>query len=86
MGLFRWRDEDRMTTDIGSNLRAIRGRRGLSQEELRRKADVREKTVGDIENGEILKPQAGTLYRLSKALDVTVFELTRDAVAPPSES
>lgn len=81
-----------MTTDIGSNLRAIRGQRGLSQEELGFNADVREKTIGDIENGHILKPQAGTIYRLAKALGVTVHDLTTGApektakAAPPSES
>ncbi len=75
-----------MTTPIGSNLRAIRGRLGLSQEDLGLKADVRVATISGIENAQILKPLAGTIYRLSKALDVTVFELTRDAVAPPSES
>ena len=81
-----------MTTDIGSNLREIRGRLGLSQQELADEADVREKTIGDIENGLILKPQAGTIYRLAKALGVTVHELTTAdpektaSAAPPSES
>lgn len=77
-----------MTTDIGSNLRAIRGRVGLSQEELSKRADVREATISGIENGQVVRPQAGTIYRLAKALGVTVADLFATTVSetPPSGS
>ncbi len=80
-----------MTTPIGSNLRAIRGERGYSQEELAEKAEVKAKTISEIELGQVARPLAGTIYRLAKALGVTVLELTRDPektarAAPPSES
>lgn len=80
-----------MTTPIGSNLRAIRGRLGLSQEDLGLKADVRVATISGIENDQIAKPLAGTIYRLAKALGVTVHDLTTaspeqaEKATPPSE-
>ncbi|MEE8607864.1 MAG: helix-turn-helix transcriptional regulator [Nitrospiraceae bacterium] len=80
-----------MTTPIGSNLRAIRGRLGLTQEQLADNAEVHVDTVRGIENGQVDKPFAGTIYRLSKALGVTVHDLTTtppeqaEKATPPSE-
>ena len=62
-----------MTMTVGSNLRALRGRLGLSQRDVARRAGVAITTVWGVENGH--KPRADTIYRIATALGVDVNEL-----------
>ena len=58
----------------------------MTQEQLAKASDVREATICNIENGLIAKPHAGTIYRLAKALGVSVHELTRDVPEPAPDA
>ena len=80
-------DTPSMTTTLGYNVRAARGRLDLSVRELAIKARVGRKTVGAIERGEVITPQAPTLARLAAALGTTAefLEGRVPAVPPNSE-
>ena len=57
---------------MAANLRAARGRSGLTMVELARQAGVTPETVQRIEAGRILKrPQARTIARLAEVLGCT---------------
>lgn len=60
-----------------SRLKEIRQECGYSQSELSNKADVSVRMIQHYEQGvkDINKTQALTVYRLAKALDVTVEDL-----------
>lgn len=64
-----------MTSLVGSNLRALRGRLALSQDELAERSQVNVSTIRGIEGGLVTKPHAGTLNRLADALGVSIGEL-----------
>lgn len=59
---------------LGKRIRKIRKEKGFSQEELADKAKVHRTYMGKIERGES-NPPIYTIYRISKALSVHVFDL-----------
>jgi transcriptional regulator with XRE-family HTH domain len=59
---------------FGKNLKEHRLKKGLTQEQLGELAKVNYKYIGEIERGE-KNPSAIILYKLSKALGVSVAEI-----------
>jgi transcriptional regulator with XRE-family HTH domain len=59
---------------IGEQLRSIRTRRLLTQDELADKASVSQSTIANIERNNA-EPQFRTIRKLAKALDVEPTEL-----------
>lgn len=57
---------------FGQGLRAIRRRRGLSQTELAKRADMSPSYLSDLERDERGAPTAPVLERLADALGVTI--------------
>ncbi len=60
---------------IGKNIKRMRNKLNLSQEELAIKAGVKYSNLVKIENSVIGKPTVYTVYRIAKALDTTVEKL-----------
>lgn len=79
--------------DLGSQLKAIRLKTGMSLRELARQIDVSPSFISQIENGKS-QPSVSTLYALAKLLNVSVDELFEDkhlvsvgaAVLPQTEA
>lgn len=63
--------------ELGSQLKAIRLKTGMSLRELARQIDVSPSFVSQIENGKS-QPSVSTLYSLAKLLNVSVDELFED--------
>ena len=55
---------------MGKSIKALRAEVMLSQDELAAKAGVSKKTIVDLENGNVTRPQWRTVRALSKALGV----------------
>ena len=66
---------------FGAELRAVRVRRGLSQDDLAAVSGLHRTYIGGIERGE-RNPSLTNIGRLAEALDVPVAELL--VTAPPS--
>jgi transcriptional regulator with XRE-family HTH domain len=62
---------------IGENLKALRTRRLLTQDELAERAGVSQSTIANIERDNA-EPQFRTIRKLAKALDVDPTELLGD--------
>ena len=60
--------------DVGENIRTIRKRRGLNQDELAELARLNRVTIAKYESGKV-EPGAQALSRLADVLDVTVDDL-----------
>ena len=58
-----------LSQKIGENLKVLREKQGLSQEELADKADLYRTYIGHIEVGRYM-PSAYTIYKIVKALGV----------------
>ena len=67
-------DRPKLYPALGTAVRELRARRGISQEELGFRADLHRNYVGAMERGE-LNPTLRTLLRVSRGLDVTLLEL-----------
>ena len=67
-------DEDVFMRRVARRLTGWRERRGLSVNQLAGKAGVTHTTVYRLESGEHRNIQVRTLYRLCRALDVTLVE------------
>ena len=58
--------------DVGIRIRELREKKGFSIEELANMTGFEKERLEDIENG-VIKPQLGTVMRLSRALDSAFF-------------
>ncbi len=67
---------------VGRLIRYHRGRLGLTQEELARRAEVSPATVVRMEAGQIERPRIGTLQALAGALGVDPAEVLQLKAAP----
>ena len=65
---------EQLRTTLGSNVRRLRGERGLSQEQLAFDAEIDRTYVSQIERA-VINPSLLVLYRVGKVLDVSVPEL-----------
>lgn len=61
---------------LGRNIRTLRKRRGLSQEELALEADMKRSYVSDLERG-TRNPSVKAVGRLANALGVEAWQLLR---------
>src|SRR5690349_14196497 len=61
-------------TELAKKIKELRGRKGMSQEELAEKSQLSLRTVQRIEGGET-EPRGDTLQRLASALGTTPDEL-----------
>lgn len=57
---------------VGNNIRRIRKQKGLSQERLARLADISLNTLTKLESGFAKKPTIQTVYKIAKALSVSL--------------
>ncbi len=62
---------------IGETIRYHRGRLGITQEELARRAEMAPTSIVRLENGEIRRPRMSTIDKLAGALQIPVSELAR---------
>lgn len=60
---------------IGPNIKKIRQQKKLSQEKLARLTDISLNTLTKIESGFTKRPSIQTIYKIAKALDVTIENL-----------
>ena len=67
---------------LGHNLRAARGRLGLTQHELCLRATVSIGLIRRLEGGDTQKPHAGTLPKLATALGISVESLMGCSTTP----
>jgi transcriptional regulator with XRE-family HTH domain len=64
--------------DIGKQIRKARRARGLTQEELARRANMSLNGLAQLEQGGRTDPHYSTLSKLATALDVSVTELLEE--------
>ena len=69
-------DEKEMLNKVGKNISRIRRKRAISQSELATIANIEKSTLGHIEIG-TRNPTIRTLFKIAKALNVTLSELVR---------
>lgn len=68
-----------MTTDIniGENIKKLRTKAGLSQEDFAKKSGVKYTTLTKIESNVIKKPSVLIMDKLAKALGVNIEDLIK---------
>jgi len=62
---------------IGENIKRLRTRQGLSQDDLARKAELKYSTLAKIEGDFVTKPGVQMVAKIAKALGVSVEDLLR---------
>lgn len=60
---------------IGENIKRIRTKQGLSQDDLARKAGLKYSTLAKIEGDFVKKPGVQMMAKIAKALDVSIENL-----------
>ena len=65
---------------LGSKIQKLRKDRGLSQDELARKADIPYTTLTKIEIGIIKKPSVFAVAKIAHALDITLDDLVSSII------
>ncbi len=68
---------------IGSNLRALRNRRGWGQQELARRAGITQPVISVLESGRQERARSDTLAKLAEALGVEVGDFFAEGAPPP---
>jgi len=62
---------------IGDNIRKYRKKKGLSQDNLARAANIPYTTLTKIESNVVRKPSVQNVAKIAKALDISIEELIK---------
>ena len=62
---------------IGENIKRVRNKLGLTQDDLVRKSGVKHTTLTKIESNVVIKPSVQTVAKIAKALGVPMEDLVR---------
>jgi len=60
---------------ISENIKRLRNKLGLTQDDLAKKADIKYTTLMKVESGTVNKPSVQTMAKIAKALDVSIENL-----------
>lgn len=63
---------------LGEKIQRLRKEKGLSQDELARKADIPYTTLTKIEIGVIKKPSVFAVAKIAEALDIDINDLLKN--------
>ena len=62
---------------IGENIKKLRTKQGLSQDDLARKAELKYSTLAKIEGDFVKKPGVQLMAKIAKTLGVTIEDLLK---------
>jgi len=60
---------------ISENIKKMRAKLGLTQDDLAKKADIKYTTLMKVESGTVNKPSVQTMAKIAKALGVSIEDL-----------
>ncbi len=62
---------------ISENIKRMRSKLDLTQDDLAKKADIKYTTLMKVESGTVNKPSVQTMAKIAKALGVSIEELLK---------
>ena len=62
---------------ISENIKRLRNKLDLTQDDLAKKADIKYTTLMKVESGTVNKPSVQTMAKIAKALGVSIEELIK---------
>jgi transcriptional regulator with XRE-family HTH domain len=62
---------------ISENIKRLRAKFGMTQDDLAKKADIKYTTLMKVESGTVNKPSVQTMAQIAKALGVSIEELIK---------
>ena len=62
---------------ISENIKKMRAKLGLTQDDLAKKADIKYTTLMKVESGAVNKPSVQTMAKIAKALSVSIEDLLK---------
>lgn len=62
---------------ISENIKRLRAKLGLTQDDLAKKADIKYTTLMKVESGTVNKPSVQTMAKIAKALGVSIENLLK---------
>ena len=62
---------------ISQNIKRVRTKQGLTQDDLAEKANIKYSTLAKINNGVVTKPSVQTIQKIAKSLGVPIEELLK---------
>ena len=62
---------------ISKNIKKMRAKLGLTQDDLAKKADIKYTTLMKVESGSVNKPSVQTMDKIAKALGVSIEDLIK---------
>ena len=62
---------------ISGNIKKLRAKLGVTQDDLAKKADIKYTTLMKVESGTVNKPSVQTMAKIAKALGVSIEDLIK---------
>ena len=62
---------------ISENIKRLRNKLGLTQDDLAKKADIKYTTLMKVESGTVNKPSVQTMAKIAKVLGVSIEDLLK---------
>ncbi|MEM3504062.1 MAG: helix-turn-helix transcriptional regulator [Nitrososphaeria archaeon] len=62
---------------ISKNIKKLRAKLGLTQDDLAKKADIKYTTLIKVESGTVNRPSVQTMAKIAKALGVNIEDLIK---------
>ena len=66
------KEQNKVCGNIGKNIKKIRGKKGITQDALAKKANLPYTTLAKLETGVISKPTIQTVAKIAKGLNVSI--------------
>ena len=63
--------------DISENIKRLRAKLDMTQDDLAKKADIKYTTLMKVESGTVNKPSVQTMAKIAKALGVSIEDLIK---------
>ena len=70
-------DMARVKNNIGDNIKKLRSKLNLTQDDLARKSGVKYTTLSKIESGVVTKPTVHIIAKIAKALNTSIEDLLK---------
>ncbi len=62
---------------ISENIKRLRAKLGMTQDDLAKKADIKYTTLMKVESGTVNKPSVQTMAKIAKAVGVSIEDLLK---------
>ena len=72
-----YQKKEEMKADISERIKHYRKEKGMTQDDLARKANIKYSTLAKLESKHVVNPRMETLIKIAEGLEITIDDLIK---------